>query len=47
MFQPLQKVKKDSNDVKAEPGITEEMELNEAQKDRPGKGSGTKACLLS
>jgi hypothetical protein len=39
------KGKKDPNYVKAEPGIKEEMELNEAQKDRPGKGSGKKdAC---
>ncbi len=37
--------KKDKNYVKAEPGIKEAMELNEAQKDKPGKGSGTKdAC---
>jgi hypothetical protein len=39
------KGKKDPNYVKAEPGIKETMELNEAKKDRPGKGSGTKdAC---
>lgn len=39
------KGKKDPNYVKAEPGIKEAMELNEAQKDRPGKGSGKKdAC---
>ncbi len=39
------KGKKDPNYVKAEPGIKEEMNLNEAQKDRPGKGSGKKdAC---
>ena len=38
------KGKKDPNYVKAEPGIKEEMELNEA-KDKPGKGSGKKdAC---
>ena len=36
---------KDKNYVKAEPGIKESMELNEAQKDKPGKGSGKKdAC---
>ena len=39
------KGKKDPNYVKAEPGIKEAMELNEAKKDKPGKGSGTKdAC---
>jgi hypothetical protein len=39
------KGKKDPNYVKAEPGIKEAMELNEAQKDKPGKGSGKKdAC---
>jgi hypothetical protein len=39
------KGKKDKNYVKSEPGIKESMELNEAKKDRPGKGSGTKdAC---
>jgi len=39
------KGKKDKNYVKAEPGIRESMELNEARKDKPGKGSGTKdAC---
>ena len=39
------KGKKDPNYVKAEPGIKEEMELNEARKDKPGKGSGKKdAC---
>ena len=39
------KGKKDPNYVKAEPGIKESMELNEAKKDRPGKGSGKKdAC---
>ncbi len=39
------KGKKDPNYVKAEPGIKEAMELNEARKDKPGKGSGTKdAC---
>jgi len=39
------KGRKDPNYVKAEPGIKEAMELNEAKKDRPGKGSGTKdAC---
>ena len=39
------KGKKDKNYVEAEPGIRESIELNEAQKDKPGKGSGTKdAC---
>ena len=39
------KGKKDPNYIKAEPGIREQMELNEAKKDKPGKGSGTKdAC---
>ena len=39
------KGKKDPNYVKAEPGIKEAMKLNEAQKDKPGKGRGTKdAC---
>jgi hypothetical protein len=39
------KGKKSKNYVKAEPGIKEAMELNEARKDKPGKGSGTKdAC---
>jgi hypothetical protein len=39
------KGKKDPNYVKAEPTIKETMELKEARKDRPGKGSGTKdAC---
>ena len=39
------KGKKDPNYVKAEPGIKEAMNLNEAKKDKPGKGSGTKdAC---
>jgi len=39
------KGKKDKNYIKAEPGIKEQMELNEAQKDKPGKGSGKKdAC---
>ena len=39
------KGKKDPNYIKAEPGIKEQMELNEAKKDKPGKGSGTKdAC---
>ena len=39
------KGKKDPNYVKAEPGIKEAMEFNEAKKDKPGKGSGTKdAC---
>lgn len=39
------KGKKDPLYVKAEPGIKESMELQEAAKDRPGKGSGKKdAC---
>ena len=39
------KGKKDPNYIKAEPGIKESMKLNEARKDKPGKGSGTKdAC---
>jgi len=39
------KGKKDPNYIKAEPGIKEAMELNEAQADKPGKGSGKKdAC---
>ena len=39
------KGKKDPNYIKAEPAIKEQMELNEAKKDKPGKGSGTKdAC---
>ncbi len=45
MVPTFAKGKKDPNYVKAEPGIKEAMELNEAQKDRPGKGSGKKdAC---
>jgi hypothetical protein len=45
MVSTFAKGKKDPNYVKAEPGIKEEMELNEAQKDRPGKSSGKKdAC---
>lgn len=39
------KGRRDSNYVKAEPGIQESLYLNEGQKDIPGKGSGTKdAC---
>jgi hypothetical protein len=39
------KGKKDPNYIKAEPKLKESMELHEAQKDRPGKGSGKKdAC---
>ena len=39
------KGRKNKNYVKAEPGIKESMEINEASKDKPGKGSGTKdAC---
>lgn len=45
MVSTFAKGKKDKNYIKAEPGIRESMELNEAQKDKPGKGSGTKdAC---
>ena len=45
MVKTFAKGKKDPRYVKAEPGIKEAMELNEAQKDRPGKGSGKKdAC---
>jgi hypothetical protein len=39
------KGKKNPNYIEAEPGIKEAMDLNEAQKDKPGKGSGAKdAC---
>lgn len=39
------KGKNDPNYIKAEPGIKEEMQIQEAEKDRPGKGSGKKdAC---
>ena len=39
------KGRKDPNYVKAEPGIKESMEIKEARKDKPSKGSGTKdAC---
>jgi hypothetical protein len=41
------KGKKDPNYVKAEPTIKEEMELNEARKDKPGKGSGKKDACYS
>ena len=41
------KGKKDPNYVKAEPGIKEEMELKEARKDKPGKGSGKKDACYS
>jgi hypothetical protein len=45
MVKTFAKGKKDPNYIKAEPGIKESMELNEARKDKPGKGSGTKdAC---
>jgi hypothetical protein len=45
MVSTFAKGKKDANYVKAEPGIKESMELNEARKDKPGKGSGSKdAC---
>lgn len=37
--------KKNKNYVKAEPGLKESINLTEARRDRPGKGSGTKdAC---
>jgi hypothetical protein len=39
------KGKKDRNYVKAEPSLKESLEIQEASKDRPGKGSGQKdAC---
>ncbi len=45
MVKTFAKGKKDPNYIKAEPGIKEDMEINEAQKDKPGKGSGEKdAC---
>jgi head-tail adaptor len=45
MVPTFAKGKKDPNYIKAEPGIKEAMELNEAKKDTPGKGSGKKdAC---
>jgi hypothetical protein len=45
MVSTFAKGKSDPNYVKAEPGIKEQMELNEAKKDKPGKGSGKKdAC---
>jgi len=45
MVKTFAKGKKDPNYIEAEPGIKESMELNEARKDKPGKGSGTKdAC---
>jgi hypothetical protein len=45
MVSTFAKGKEDPNYVKAEPGIKEAMEINEAQKDKPGKGSGKKdAC---
>jgi hypothetical protein len=45
MVSTFAKGKKDPNYVKAEPGIKEAMEINEAKKDKPGKGSGKKdAC---
>jgi hypothetical protein len=45
MVSTFAKGKKDPNYIKAEPGIKEEMKINEAQKDRPGKSSGKKdAC---
>jgi hypothetical protein len=45
MVKTFAKGKKDPNYIKAEPSIKEQMEINEAQKDNPGKGSGKKdAC---
>ena len=45
MVSTFAKGKKDPNYIKAEPGIKEAMEINEAKKDKPGKGSGKKdAC---
>jgi hypothetical protein len=45
MVRTFAKGKNDPNYIKAEPGIKEQMEINEAQKDKPGKGSGKKdAC---
>ena len=45
MVSTFAKGKKDPNYVKSEPGIKEAMELKEAKKDIPGKGSGKKdAC---
>ena len=45
MVPTFAKGKKDPNYIKAEPGIKEEMQVNEAKKDKPGKGSGKKdAC---
>ncbi len=45
MVKTFARGKKDPNYIKAEPGIKESMELNEARKDKPGKGSGSKdAC---
>ena len=47
MVKTFAKGKKDPNYIKAEPGIKEQMELNEAQKDKPGKGSGKKDACYS
>jgi hypothetical protein len=45
MVKTFAKGRKDPNYVKAEPGIKETLEIYEATKDIPGKGSGTKdAC---
>jgi ribosomal protein S24E len=43
--QTFAKGRKSKDYVKPEPGLRETMEIQEAQKDKPGKGSGTKdAC---
>lgn len=47
MVATFAKGKKDPNYIKAEPGIREAMELNEAQKDKPGKSSGKKDACYS
>jgi hypothetical protein len=45
MVKTFAKGRKDPNYIKAEPSIKEDMEINESQKDKPGKGSEKKdAC---
>ena len=45
LVKTFSKGKKDPNYIKPEPGLKEEMEINEAQRDIKGKGSGKKdAC---
>jgi len=45
MVRTFAKHKKDPNYIEAEPKLKEEMEITEAQKDKPSKGSGKKdAC---